>query len=109
MGVVRKIGRKNPSNVFNGVTEYERVRSFKNFTLVRIKLDSAFTHQIRVHMSALGHPLAGDKLYGGIPLKGMGHLLHAETVSFSHPFTARKTQIFCDMPSAMKELMEKID
>ncbi len=70
------------------ITHYERLQydNQKNVSLVRLTLDTGKTHQIRVHMSYIGHPLVGDTLYGGKPWIDR-QALHAISLSFPHPFT----------------------
>jgi 23S rRNA pseudouridine1911/1915/1917 synthase len=77
--------RVSPSGQ-DAITHY-KVLEFKNpFTLVEVQLDTGRTHQIRVHMSHIGHPLVGDILYGGRPIFNR-QALHAARISFPHPLT----------------------
>ncbi|WP_341357725.1 RluA family pseudouridine synthase [Rossellomorea sp. y25] len=77
--------RVSPSGQ-DAVTHY-KVLEYKNtYTLVEVQLDTGRTHQIRVHMSHIGHPLVGDTLYGGKPIFKR-HALHAARISFLHPLT----------------------
>ncbi|WP_088007754.1 RluA family pseudouridine synthase [Indiicoccus explosivorum] len=68
------------------VTHYEVLERGKNTTRLRLRLDTGRTHQIRVHLASIGHPIAGDELYGATPAKG-GYRLCADRLSFEHPFT----------------------
>ncbi|NSL50900.1 RluA family pseudouridine synthase [Calidifontibacillus erzurumensis] len=78
------------------VTHFEVLQRFEksNVTLVKLKLDTGRTHQIRVHMSYLGHPLIGDILYGGKQEGIERQALHAERIQFVHPFTDEFIDIF---------------
>lgn len=87
-------------------THYEAVHVFpnENLTLVKCQLDTGRTHQIRVHLSHIGHPLAGDILYGGKPI--FPHqALHASELTFTHPFTLEKIEVKCAPPSIFDKFM----
>ncbi|BCB02839.1 RluA family pseudouridine synthase [Bacillus sp. KH172YL63] len=86
--------RVSPSGQ-EAVTHYKVLAYKEAYTLVEVKLDTGRTHQIRVHMSHLGHPLAGDTLYGGKPVFHR-QALHAAHISIPHPFT--EEWIECDAP-----------
>ncbi len=77
----------------DAVTHYKVMENRNPYTLVEVQLDTGRTHQIRVHMSHLGHPLAGDTLYGGRPVFKR-QALHAARISFPHPLTDEK--IVCE-------------
>lgn len=79
----------------HAVTHYRVLRKFtqKNLTLLECTLETGRTHQIRVHMSHLGHPLIGDLLYGGKPIFNR-QALHAYSLQFTHPFTNEQVQVF---------------
>lgn len=87
------------------VTHYEVARPGK-FSLVRVWLETGRTHQIRVHMAYIGHPLAGDSLYGGDPVLGRA-ALHAWKLSFIQPFSGKKIELTSELPQDMKEILEK--
>jgi len=90
------------------VTHYEVVESFSEASLLKLKLDTGRTHQIRVHLSHLGHPVYGDYLYGG-PLKGIKRqALHATKLSFKHPFTQEEIEVIAPMPEDMKNLIKEL-
>lgn len=82
------------------LTHYQVLRRCGDFSLLRLRLETGRTHQIRVHMAALGHPLLGDRLYGTEASLALSehfnvphHLLHAESLSFVHPLTGDKISI----------------
>ncbi|MFV9510434.1 RluA family pseudouridine synthase [Tepidibacillus sp. LV47] len=91
------------------VTHYQVLETMNNeAALVKLYLDTGRTHQIRVHMSYIGHPLFGDSLYGG-PLKGIQRqALHAAKLIFFHPFTKEKVEVEAPMPEDMVQLLSLI-
>lgn len=77
-------------------------------TAVKLRLETGRTHQIRVHLSSLGHPLAGDTLYGGKRDLINRCALHAKQVDMNHPFTGEKLTIKAPLPPDMAELMDNM-
>ena len=77
-------------------------------TAVKLRLETGRTHQIRVHLSSLGHPLAGDTLYGGKRDLINRCALHAKQVDMNHPFTGEKLTIEAPLPPDMAELMDNM-
>ncbi|MCA1056554.1 RluA family pseudouridine synthase [Rossellomorea aquimaris] len=82
--------RVSPSGQ-EAVTHYKVLKMRENMTLVEVTLDTGRTHQIRVHMSHIGHPLVGDTLYGGKPVVKR-QALHAARISFPHPLTGERVE-----------------
>ncbi|PYZ93488.1 RNA pseudouridine synthase [Salipaludibacillus keqinensis] len=80
-------------------THYERVEGDHPFSLVRVRLDTGRTHQIRVHMAAIGHPLIGDTLYGGKALHMERQALHSSELCFYHPITKKKLCFKAETPA----------
>ncbi|MDB5966918.1 MAG: ribosomal large subunit pseudouridine synthase [Polaromonas sp.] len=88
---------KNPGK--SAVTDISVLESAKEYCLVKCKLHTGRTHQIRVHMAALGHPLLADELYGGRPAGGMQRqALHAVKLAFTHPVTGTPLQFRAPLP-----------
>ena len=87
------------------VTHYEPVELKDGFTIVKLILETGRTHQIRCHMSHIGHPLVGDDLYGGSLQKINRHALHCGYISFTHPITGKKLKLSADIPEDMKGLL----
>lgn len=90
------------------VTHYETVRTFSNASLVRLQLETGRTHQIRVHMSHLGHPLIGDKLYGGDTRLLQHQALHGERLLFPHPWTGDWIEAAAPEPVWLTNLLDKL-
>lgn len=93
------------------VTHFEVVRRFKHYTLVRCNLETGRTHQIRVHMAYIKHPLLGDPLYGPktSKIKYEGQLLHAETLGFVHPTTGEYMEFKSELPEYFLNIIKKIE
>jgi 23S rRNA pseudouridine1911/1915/1917 synthase len=91
----------------SAVTHYQVVERYGGATLLRCRLETGRTHQIRVHLAALGHPLVGDPLYGkrrsGIPFPRQA--LHAERLGLRHPGTGKPITWQADPPADMQELI----
>ena len=87
-------------NSKSAVTHYEVVERFQGFTMMRFRLETGRTHQIRVHMASIGHPIAGDPLYG--PKKVIteleGQCLHAGKIGFIHPTTNEYLEFEAELP-----------
>ena len=93
----------------NAVTHFTVLQRFKNYTLVECRLETGRTHQIRVHMAYIQHPVAADKRYG--PRKSLeceGQLLHAYELTFTHPVTSEKITVKCDLPDDFKRILEEL-
>ena len=93
----------------HAVTRFTVLERFGNYTLVELQLETGRTHQIRVHMAYIGHPVAGDPLYGPRKtLKGHGQFLHAKTLGFTHPTTGKLVEFNAEEPIIFKETLEKL-
>ncbi len=84
------------------ITEYKVLETFDDFSYVELHPKTGRTHQIRVHMASIGHPLVGDVMYGG-ERTAKRHLLHCRTLSFMHPITYEKIIIEADLPGDFEE------
>ncbi len=85
------------------VTHYRALERHGGFTLVRLRLETGRTHQIRVHMAALGHPVAGDFLYGReLPQLPGRFALHSTFISFLHPITGREVSLESPLPAELR-------
>lgn len=91
------------------VTHFKVLERFGSYTLVELRLETGRTHQIRVHMAYIGHPLAGDPLYGPRKtLKGRGQFLHAQTLCFTHPRTGKLVEFSVQPPAIFQETLDKL-
>lgn len=88
------------------VTHYEVVEEFPSGSLLRLQLETGRTHQIRVHLSHIGHPLLGDTLYGGDLRLISRQALHAARLSFTHPFTGKEVAFTAPLPEDMARILE---
>lgn len=86
-------------------TDYETLLTRDGLSLIRLTLHTGRTHQIRVHMASIGHPLIGDDLYGS-PYQGFTRqALHSASLSFTHPITQKPFRINCPLPNDMTQLL----
>ena len=112
--IIAPIGRKDTSIIEREVredgqfahTDVTVLARKANMTHVRLKLHTGRTHQIRVHMSSIGHPLVGDELYGGSRIKLNRQALHCRYVAFEHPLTKQQMQFECELPQDIVEVLK---
>ncbi|WP_148880204.1 RluA family pseudouridine synthase [Streptococcus sp. Marseille-P7376] len=91
------------------LTRFQVLERFGDYTLVELQLETGRTHQIRVHMAYIGHPVAGDEVYGPRKtLKGHGQFLHARTLGFTHPRTGEVLEFTAEAPALFQETLEKL-
>lgn len=86
-------------------TIYEVMKEFENYSLVKCRLETGRTHQIRIHFSHIGHPLFGDTLYGRPSPLISRQALHSYMVSFIHPVTKKEQCFTCSLPNDIKNLI----
>ena len=105
--------RKKQAVVADGrhaVTHFRVLRRYRHYTLVACRLETGRTHQIRVHMKYIGHPLAGDPLYGPRKtLPGNGQYLHARLLGFKHPQTGEQLTFTAPLPPYFQQMLDKLD
>ena len=92
------------------VTHYYTVEEFEKFTFVRLRLETGRTHQIRVHMAYIGHPVAGDAVYGpkNVITELGGQCLHARLLGFDHPVTGERIELSSELPEYFENFLRKI-
>lgn len=91
----------------DAITHYEPLYSSKEYSYLKLKLETGKTHQIRCHMAYLGHPLLGDDLYGGSRDLISRQALHCGEMSFKHPIMDKELFVFCDIPNDMNNIILK--
>ncbi len=98
-------------NSKEAVTHWEVVRRYRGYTHIRCKLETGRTHQIRVHMAHIGHPILGDTVYGHrrAELGLDSQCLHAGTLCFSHPRDGRPVMVFAPLPDYFTKVIEKLE
>ena len=111
------IASANDKSAREAVTHWEVISEASGFTLAKMRLETGRTHQIRVHMASIGHPVLGDPVYGGDKTlfekhhKNLfkGQMLHAAKLVFVHPVTGEKVECTCDVPENFKRAMEILE
>lgn len=112
IGDRKKMSTKSKSSK-EAITEWEVLENFPEHTLLRVKIITGRTHQIRVHLSSIGHPILGDSTYGRKLYLEIGkkkipvgrQMLHAHKLELSHPITGKELSIEAPLPSDMNELL----
>ena len=100
-----------PRNSKEAVTHWEVVRRYRGYTHIRCRLETGRTHQIRVHMASIGHPILGDTVYGHKkPELGQdSQCLHAGALCFRHPRDGRPIMVFAPLPEYFTEVLAKLE
>ena len=101
---VRKDGKE-------AITHFHVLKRYLHHTLLEVKIETGRTHQIRVHMAQIGHPVVGDMVYssGKNPFGVEGQMLHAQKLDFTHPRTGEKMHIEAPLPAYFTEILEKLE
>ncbi len=90
-------------------TRYRVLREVAGFTLIEAKLDTGRTHQIRVHCAALGHPIAGDTVYGGCAIPGLRRqFLHAYRLGVLNPASEERLEFSSELPTELQEVLDSL-
>jgi 23S rRNA pseudouridine1911/1915/1917 synthase len=97
-------------NSKNAITHWELIKSYRGYSHIRCILETGRTHQIRVHMQSIGHPLLGDGVYGSpCPEKGLeGQCLHARELIFVHPRSGESIHLQCPLPEYFEAVVSKL-
>ena len=95
----------------NAITHFKVLERFGKYTLLEIKIDTGRTHQIRVHMSYIGHPVVGDMVYsnGKNEFKVEGQMLHAKSLEFDHPITGKKLYLEAPIPEYFENIIKQLE
>jgi len=106
----RKKRAVTSKNSKEAITNFLVLKRFENYSLVKLKLETGRTHQIRVHMKYIGHPIVGDDLYGSkINKFGLsGQLLHSKTLGFIHPTTKEYMEFDTELPNYFTDVLNKL-
>lgn len=102
----------NEKNGKEAVTHYRVLRRYRRFSYVECQLETGRTHQIRVHMASIGHPLLGDQVYGPArcPFAGLqGQTLHAGVLGIIHPATGEYMEFHAPLPAYFEDLLRKLE
>ena len=101
---VRKDGKE-------AITHFKVLKRYKDYTLLELKIDTGRTHQIRVHMAEIGHPVVGDYIYsnGKNPFNVTGQMLHSKTIEFVHPTTKNKVIFEAPIPEYFEKILENLE
>lgn len=101
----------NHKNGKEAVTHYKVIKRFRDYTYIQCQLETGRTHQIRVHMSSLHHPLVGDLVYGPAkcPFKLQGQTLHAKIIGIVHPRTGEYLEADAPLPEYFVSLLNKLE
>ena len=93
------------------VTHWEVIRRYRGYTHIRCKLETGRTHQIRVHMAYIGHPILGDTVYGHKEpeLGQSSQCLHAGTLCFAHPRDGHPVVVYAELPQYFQDVLEKLE
>ena len=112
-----KISRIHPGRMREALTEWRTLIQFDAATLLEVQLHTGRTHQIRIHFSAIKHPLVGDTLYGAAPQIRVGKMdlpalgrqfLHAAKLAFPHPRTGQWLEFRTALPSDLREFLDAL-
>ena len=106
--------RKKMAVVKNGkeaVTHFKVIKRYGKYTLLEVKIDTGRTHQIRVHMAEIGHPVVGDMVYsnGKNDFGVEGQMLHAKSLDFKHPITGKQMHLEAELPKYFKNIIQQLD
>lgn len=109
--IERKKMAINHKNGKEAVTHFKVIKRFKNYTYIQCQLETGRTHQIRVHMASIKHPLVGDAVYGPIkcPFKLQGQTLHAKILGIEHPRTGEYIEADAPLPEYFTSLLKKLE
>lgn len=93
------------------ISHFKVIKRYDKYTLLEVKIDTGRTHQIRVHMSEIGHPVVGDEVYsnGKNEFNVKGQMLHAKSLDFKHPITGKEMHLEADLPAYFKEVLQICD
>ena len=104
----RKKMAVTPDNSKEAITHFRVIERYKNATLIELKLETGRTHQIRVHMDYIGHPVVNDPMYGKKKLiNDYGQMLHAEYLGFNHPITGKFMEFTAEPEKEFNDILDQ--
>ena len=104
--------RMTKQRSWKALTRFRKLKDAPGLSLVEIEMETGVTHQIRVHLASIGHPIVGDSLYGAEHLETFGlqrHFLHARRLEFQHPETGRTVKAETGLPADLRAVLKKLD
>lgn len=109
--IERKKMSINHKNGKHAVTHYKVIQRFRGYTYIQCQLETGRTHQIRVHLASIHHPLVGDEVYGPAkcPFPLQGQTLHAKTIGIIHPKTREYLEVDAPQPEYFEKLLKKLE
>ena len=96
-------------NSKDAITHFKVLKRYKGYTLIKCKLDTGRTHQIRVHMAYIGHPVYNDPVYTNDKCSEFGQFLHSYSMEFQHPITNEKMYFECPLPEYFEEFLKCLE
>lgn len=95
----------------SAVTHFKVLKRYDKYTLLQIKIDTGRTHQIRVHMAEIGHPIVGDLVYsnGKNDFGVEGQMLHSKILEFKHPITGKEMHLEAELPEYFEKILKQLD
>ena len=99
------------TNSKEAITSFQVLNRYSKYTLVKVQLKTGRTHQIRVHLSYINHPVVGDPVYSNVEneFKLKKQLLHAKEIGFIHPRTNESMSFECELPDEFNKIIEKLE
>ena len=111
MSIVKEARSNKPQRAWRALTYYRKLGAVPGMSLLEIEMVTGVTHQIRVHLAAIGHPIVGDGLYGhefGQAFDMARHFLHAKKLEFFHPEDGRRIKLVCELPGELRDVLARI-
>lgn len=96
-------------NSKKAITHLTVIKRYKDYTLVKLVLETGRTHQIRVHLSYIGYPIINDPVYGNKKADEFGQFLHSKTISFKHPITKKEMYFESDLPKKFQDFIDDLE
>ena len=93
----------------SAITEYRMLKRFDKFTLVEVRIGTGRTHQIRVHLASIGHPVVGDKLYGAPDSSLARYFLHAHQITFTSPGSGERISVTAPLPAELQQYLTDLE